>query len=171
MHFPESDTLRVRKQSSRSKLRRPDVIQVSKVMHDEQVRSQKPWSEVGPVLIQEFQNGSSNEDKRLSDLEAAIVNLYPTLSGDTKDITWCCKLQATVHASPLQDLVAFSLLQGHNIGLQTSRKNAFLSTARSSHILSMKHSVLTLRTRCHTTGSTTRYPPLVQTTVMWHVKR
>ena len=35
----------------------------------------------------------------------------------------------------------------------------------------MKHSVLTLRTRCHTTGSTTRYPPLVQTTVMWHVKR
>ena len=135
------------------------------------MKTGKPWSEVGSVLISEFQGGSSNEDKRLSDLESAIVHLYPSLNFETKDITWGCKLQATVHVSSLQDLVTFSLLQGPNIGLQTSRRNAFLSAATSSHTFSMKHSVLTMRSSCSTTGRTIRLSPLVQTTVIWHVKR
>ena len=64
-------------------------------MTAQQVQMGTSWKNVGSALIDEFQGGSSVEQKMLSTLEISVLHMFQQLGQDTKDITLGCKLQET----------------------------------------------------------------------------
>ncbi|CAE7613589.1 unnamed protein product [Symbiodinium natans] len=65
---------------------RPDPIQVSTLLMAQAKDEGLVWTECASAMIQEFNGGSSNEAKRLSEMEASLVTIYPTLSKDTQEL-------------------------------------------------------------------------------------
>lgn len=65
---------------------RPDPIQISHMLLAQATEEGLQWSAACQTLIEEFNGGSQNEDRRLTDLEVAIVKIYPSLDSDTQKL-------------------------------------------------------------------------------------
>ena len=93
---------------------RPDPIQVCGTLLAQCCEDGLAWSSAAGGLIKEFNEGTSNEDRKLSDLEAAIVRVWPTLDEDTQatiDYHWQ-NYKASKSALPYSVLSAESFLSG-----------------------------------------------------------
>ncbi len=65
---------------------RPDPVQISQMLLAQANEEGLLWSVAATTLIEEFNGGSQNEDRKLTDLEAAIVKMYPSLDSDTQQL-------------------------------------------------------------------------------------
>ncbi|CAE7443228.1 unnamed protein product [Symbiodinium sp. CCMP2592] len=65
---------------------RPDPIQVSTLLMAQAKEEGLAWTECASLMIDEFNGGSSNEAKKLSELETSIVVIYPSLDLDTQQL-------------------------------------------------------------------------------------
>lgn len=65
---------------------RPDPVQISQMLVAQAMEEGLQWSVSAQALIEEFNGGSQNEDRKLSDLEAIIVQMYPNLDSDTQKL-------------------------------------------------------------------------------------
>ncbi|CAE7480056.1 unnamed protein product [Symbiodinium sp. CCMP2592] len=65
---------------------RPDPTQVSTLLMAQAKEEGLAWTECASLMIDEFNGGSSNEAKKLSELETSIVVIYPTLDLDTQQL-------------------------------------------------------------------------------------
>ena len=65
---------------------RPDPIQVASLLAAQCHEEGGTWESHAAQLIQEFQQGSANENKTLSDLEVQIVKMVPQLDDSTREL-------------------------------------------------------------------------------------
>ena len=65
---------------------RPDPIQVARLLLDQATEDGLNWVTACNSLIHEFNGGSRNEDRKLTDLEASIVRIFPLLDQDTREL-------------------------------------------------------------------------------------
>ena len=65
---------------------RPDPIQVSTLLMMQAKDEGLLRADCAAGMIQEFNGGSLNDAKKLSDLEASLVAIYPVLDKDTQEL-------------------------------------------------------------------------------------
>ncbi|CAE7558064.1 unnamed protein product [Symbiodinium sp. CCMP2592] len=65
---------------------RPDPIQVSTLLMAQAKEEGLAWTECASFMIDEFNGGSTNDAKKLSELETSIVVIYPSLDLDTQQL-------------------------------------------------------------------------------------
>ena len=65
---------------------RPDPLQVASLLAAQCHEEGGTWESHASQLIQEFQQGSANENKVLSDLEVQIVKMVPQLEDSTREV-------------------------------------------------------------------------------------
>ncbi|CAE7428739.1 unnamed protein product [Symbiodinium sp. CCMP2592] len=65
---------------------RPDPIQVSTLLMAQAKEEGLAWTECASFMIDDFNGGSTNDAKKLSELETSIVVIYPSLDLDTQQL-------------------------------------------------------------------------------------